>query len=205
MGRSQHYLWQMALTLHQGGLITHVTQKVIQQASDELRRLFSHEDMEGEWTVYEVLNVLSLFIAEEPNHCVWYDGERIYDDEDYAHLMQEYADATVGEWIPENLSSARSYEEGGKECDIIDFDFRGIHFHWEFNASGSDWVDPAFLDLVEQFSRTYLEGEFFEVPTHDQTACFYYLPHRTVASLIIIMEQIEQHFANFDAFVEALD
>jgi hypothetical protein len=203
MSKGQDYLRQIALTLQQYGIVDHVSEEMIQQASDKLRELLAAEE---DGPVEMILSVLMVLIPPEPDRCVSYDTEYVEGSEDYARLVLEYANATQSEWTPEHVTSARIQIEEGLVHEVIDFDFRGQHFHWQFEADGSDWVNIAFVDLLEQFTATWLNGEFLLICENMQTqnVLFYYLPHQAVADLTTIMEQIEQECADLAAFVKLL-
>lgn len=202
-GQSQDYLWQIALTLQHYGVIAQASEAMLQQASAELRKLDEREDF---GPIEMVLNALSIFIPEKPARQVYYDTEYVDCGAEYALLVQEYADATLGEWTPEHLRAQRLHLAPGQCLENIDFDFRGQHFHWQFSSPGSDWVQLAFVEHMDEFTATNLSGDFFYVCDSmcTQGALFYYLPRKAVNDLNAILEQVKERFEDLAAFVAAL-
>jgi hypothetical protein len=201
VSEAQQALWQIAHLLERCGILTEATEDLIEQAKKTLIQLSAYQSCEDQWSITQVLTLLSIFIPLERTVC--YDAECIYDDGDYASVVQQLADATGGEWPPLELASVRRYAESGG-YDRITFDFREMHVVWQFNADGSDYVFPQFLDLLHEFVRCHLTGEFFELETRDQCASFFYLPKPAVADLRMLMARISDDFHHFTAFVTSL-
>jgi|SRR5579875_127336 hypothetical protein len=202
-GQSQDYLWQIALTLQHHGIISQVTEEMIRQACDGLRKLAAEE---GYGPVEMISSSLTVFIPQPFNRRVSYDTEYVDCGKEYAELVQEYANATMAEWTPDHLTAERIHIREGQCLETIDFDFRGQHFHWQFEADGSDWVQHAFVELMNEFAANHLEGAFFLIYESicTQGVLFYYLPHKAVFDLNTIIEQASERFLDLDAFVEAL-
>jgi hypothetical protein len=202
VSEAQQALWQIAHLLERYGILTEATDDLIEQSKKMLIQWSAYQSCEDQWSIAQVLTVLSIFVPLERTVC--YDAECIYDDGDYASVVQQFADATGGEWSPLQLASVRRYAESGGGYDRITFDFREMHVMWQFNADGSDYAFPQFLDLLHEFIQCHLTGEFFELETKDQCASFFYLSKPAVADLRMLMAQISDVFPHFTAFVTSL-
>src|SRR5690348_6113157 len=109
---------------------------------------------------------------------VYYDGECIYEEDDYAGLVGQFADATGGQWRPENLRSTWMAVEGLAVCwwTAVEFDHADRGFRWEIESACSDWVSGDFELCVCEFAEQNLPGRFVWLPTGDQHAYYRYLP-----------------------------
>jgi hypothetical protein len=205
MSRSRDYIWQIALTLQRYGVIPHLTEEMIQRACERLR-----QQRRGISTRGRVFIVLDMWVT--PDRLVEDFDPEIDNCEEAAQVISHYARATTGEWVPAYVSSTVISQENGW-TEAIDFDFRGIHFHWQFYVASredeeTDWA-TSFYDQLWDFFQKHLEGEFFYTGSlYEDPSPFpeYYLPRQAVADLNAVAEKIEEQygFERGDAFVQEL-
>ncbi|MBV9228554.1 MAG: hypothetical protein JOZ18_04505 [Chloroflexi bacterium] len=201
MSRSRDYIWQIALTLQRHGLISHVTEETILRACDRLRQ------EKGVSMTGGVFSVLADFVGSE--RVVERFDPEIDNCKEGAEVIQHYARATAGEWVPAYVFSTlvSNGEDGWTEA--IDFDFQGRNFHWQFTTASGDgrqtnWV-VSFYEQLDQFVKGYLKGDFFYPRVYEYLAA-YYLPSQAVSDLTVIEEEMEVQFGleGFGEFVEEL-
>lgn len=205
MSRSRDILWQIALTLQQSGIVSDLTEEMIQRACERLR-----QQTRGISTRGRAFMVLDVWVP--PERLVERFDPELDNCGEAVQVINHYARATVGEWVPAFVSSMVISQEHGW-TEAIDFDCRGVHFHWQFTTASSDYRGTnwaaTFYEQLFAFFGEYLEGDFFYTGSlYEDPAPFpeYYLPRQAVVDLNAIAEQIEEQFGfeGGDAFVASL-
>lgn len=205
MSRSRDYIWQIALTLQHYGVIPHLTEEMIQCASERLR-----QQSRGISTRGRAFMVLDVWLT--PDRLVGSFDPELDNCAEAVQVIYHFARATGGEWVPASVSSTVVSRENG-QTEAIDFDFHGTHFHWQFAVASSeyrktDWTG-SFYGQLFAFFHEHLEGDFFYTGSHyEDPSPFptYYLPRQAVAELNTIADKIEELYGieDGDAFVADL-
>lgn len=117
------------------------------------------------------------------------DPKCISEAADYVGVLQELAQVTQGEFVPENLRAEGSV--GGKV--VLEFMHGGKANRFKFTQEGR-WVADDFYEQLRKFCKKHLSGSYLSVGTDWATEV--YLPHKVIA-------QIQKKTRTFDS-VEAL-
>ncbi len=193
------YLERFAQILLRHGIIPQITEEMMRQASEELQRHATSSYLQPRISFACLLEALDPFLTETPERLVWFDAEM--DSDTYADLIRRFAAATGGEWAPERMEFDVIADKHTNDFQItLDVEVRGEVIHGEWTDS-SKWVSEGFLDLIERIAQTHLSGAFVDIPMHDQTMLFAYLPHPCVRDLQALLDQIEHEYPDFVTFV----
>lgn len=117
------------------------------------------------------------------------DPKCIAEAADYVGVLQEFAQATQGEFAPESARAEGSV--GGKV--VLEFLHAGQAIRFKFTQEGR-WVADDFYEQLRKFCKKHLSGSYLSVGSDLATEV--YLPHKVVA-------QIQKKTRTFDS-VEAL-
>jgi hypothetical protein len=198
---SRIFLRRMMEILQRYGLLSTVTEEMIIWAALKLRQ---EQGMSSTSSVFLVLSDL----LESDRVVERYDPE-IDNCEEGALIIQQYARATAGEWVPSFVRATSGAQMEERWTEAIDFDYHGTTVHWEFlitDCSGEEtcW-DVTFYQYLEQFFQQHLVGDFFH-PNVYEVLLAYYLPVQAVVELQGLEEDIENEYGleGFTAFLESL-
>jgi hypothetical protein len=101
-----------------------------------------------------------------------YDAEMIENNGDYSRLVAMYREASSGVFDPTDVTDSVDYDT--RQATIA-FTFRGTHFARQIPFE-SDYVDPAFDDLVnEALASANVRQRFIQMPTDDQCAALTFM------------------------------
>ena len=193
----QEYLEHIVQLLLQYGITQQITEEMIRTASELLQRHATDSYLQR-WGISPrcLLEALIPFLPETPLRFVWFDAEM--DGPTYAEIVRGFANATSGEWVPQQVAYDVVANEGADSYRLtVDFDVCGEPIHGEWTRWSLKWIEDGFLDLMKNIAGTHLSGEFVEIPTHDQTMLFAYLPRQLARKLQILLDQLEQEYADF--------
>lgn len=124
-----------------------------------------------------------------PDRICEFDPKSITEVVDYVGVLQELAQVTQGEFVPENLRA-----EGGVGGQVVlEFLHAGKTIRFRFTQEGR-WVADDFYEQLRKFCKKHLSGSYLSVGTDWATEV--YLPHKVIA-------QIQKKTRTFDS-VEAL-
>ena len=124
-----------------------------------------------------------------PERICEFDPKCIAEAGDYVGVLQEFAQATQGEFAPG--SSRAEGSVGGKM--VLEFLHGGQAVRFKFEQEGR-WVAEDFYVQLRKFCKKHLSGSYLSVGT--DLATDVYLPHKVIA-------QIQKKTRSFDS-VEAL-
>ena len=126
-----------------------------------------------------------------PSRTIHLDAECITASDDLEMVVGAFADATQGEWSVAHLAAEWDPDTGHGSVGFVD---RGAHRRWDFEQRGSA-ASRELLDLIVQYARENLPGEFVEVPARDDCVCAIYLPPDAAEALRELL-QGEQELAH---------
>ncbi len=193
------YLERIAQIVLQHGIIPQITEEVMRQASEDLHRHATGPYLQRWMSPACLLEALTPFLADTHERLVWFDAEM--DATTYVDLVRRFAAATDGEWSPEQVEEDVIADKNRRDFHFtVDLDVRGAAIHGEWTTSSLKWVAEDFLDLIESVAQTHLSGEFVDIPMHDQTRLFAYLPHPCVQDLQALLDQLEHEYPDFVTF-----
>ena len=164
-------LHRILALLNHADLLTDITEEQVREASEDpslisaLARLFSS--------------------PTDLRRCVFYDAECLYEADDLIRLVNQFVEATEGEWTPQNMHA----DWDGFQAHLA-FDFHDQQISWTFQQQ-SDWVDCEFYERIEEFTQHHLSGVFVNIPTGDQCACHLYLP-RNIATEVAVLALLDE-------------
>lgn len=124
-----------------------------------------------------------------PDRICEFDPKSITEVDDYVGVLQELAQVTQGEFVPESL---RAEERVGDKV-VLEFLHAGKAIRFQFTQEGR-WVADSFYEQLRKFCKKHLSGSYLSVGTDWATEV--YLPHKVIA-------QIQKKTRTFDS-VEAL-
>lgn len=124
-----------------------------------------------------------------PERICEFDPKCIAEAADYVGVLQEFAQATQGEFAPESPRAEGSV--GGKM--VLEFLYAGQANRFKFTQEGR-WVADGFYEQLRKFCKKHLSGSYLSVGSDWATEV--YLPHKVIA-------QIQKKTRTFDS-VEAL-
>ncbi|BEU95956.1 hypothetical protein ACDW_16610 [Acidovorax sp. DW039] len=124
-----------------------------------------------------------------PERICEFDPKCIAEAANYVGVLQAFAQATQGEFVPESLRAEGSV--GGKV--VLEFMHAGKAIRFKFTQQGR-WVADDFYEQLRKFCRKHLSGSYLSVGT--DWAMEVYLPHKVIA-------QIQKKTRTFDS-VEAV-
>jgi hypothetical protein len=187
----------------QHGVVQRVTEKMAQEASDELRRHATHVYLQRDMSGDCLLEGMTPFLAEVSERLIWFDAEM--DATTYSELMQSFAGATGGEWSRGGVANDIMVDdETGGYRITLEFEVHGEQIHREWITLSPGWVDNDFLELINRMSNPHLDGEFLNIPMHDQTMLFAYLPHPVAHNLHMLIDRLEHEYSDFVTFARKL-
>lgn len=197
------YVERLAQILLQHSIIARITEEMMRQAHDDLRLHATGAYHQWSMSASCLLEALIPWLDQTPQRLVWFDAEM--DATTYEDLMRAFAAATGGEWLPEPMTSDVSQDQNTGDFQFtIDFAMHGAAIHEEWASTSLGWVAPGFLTVIERIAATYLSGEFVEIPMHDQTMLFAYMPRLCVQELQALIGQLEQEYPDFMTLAHTL-
>ena len=101
------------------------------------------------------------------------DPKCIAEAADYVGVLQEFAQATQGEFAPESARAEGSV--GGKV--VLEFLHAGQAIRFKFTQEGR-WVADDFYEQLRKFCKKHLSGSYLSVGSDLATEV--YLPHKVV-------------------------
>ena len=192
------YLEHIAQLLLQHGIIPQITEEMMRQAGEELHRHVTSPYPPWGISSACLLEALVPFLTETSERLLWFDAEM--DSDTYADLVRRFAAATGGEWAPERMEIDVIADKYTNDFQFtLDVEVRGEVIHGEWTDS-SKWAAEGFLDLIERIAQTHLSGAFVDIPMHDQTMLFAYLPHPCVRDLEALLDLLEHEYPDFVTF-----
>lgn len=169
--------------------------------SDGRAALDEKESQDGtsRYAIIRPMNILLTYVPA--TRWVDYDYEFIESGViSFPDLVRDYARATEGEWVPENLHETDVQRANGSYI-LLDFEFRGYAFHWELHWSGGQALNEC-ERAIHQFARHYLTGDFlYAGGLLDQCTYLCYLPHGAIHAIHEIMQQVGQTWPTVDELV----
>ena len=192
------YLERIAQLLLQHGIIKKITEEMMRKASEDLHRHATSPYLQRWISPACLLEALDPFLLETPERLVW--------------SMQKWIRRPTRTWCDASrlLRGRIRWGLERMEFDVIsvhtydyqftlDIEVRGEVMHGEWTDSGK-WVAEGFLDLIERIAQRHLSGAFVDIPMHDQTMQFAYLPNLCVRDLEALLDQLEQEYPDFVTF-----
>ena len=127
-----------------------------------------------------------------PACTVHLDAECVTSSDDLEFVVGVFAEATQGAWPIAKLAADWDTDTGHAVVEFVD---RGAHRRWDFEQRDNA-VSRELLDLIAQYAREHLPGEFVEVPASDECHCAIYLPPDAAEALRELLEEEQEELAH---------
>ena len=138
-------------------------------------------------------NLNAIFQHLTPGRICEFDPECIGVSEHYMDILDQFAEATGGEFSPENTRTTGSLNK----TMTVEFEHQGKAFKFKFEQQG-DWVADGFYEQLNKFCKKNLTGNFLSLFSEISTSV--YLPHKVITQV----EKKTKHFSTTDEFLSAI-
>jgi hypothetical protein len=136
-------------------------------------------------------NLEAIFHHMVPERICEFDAKCIGEAVHYVGVLAEFAQATLGEFVPGNPRTMGAVDG----TVTLEFEHAGQTVRFKFKQEGH-WVADAFYVQLRKFCKKHLSGNFLSVDTNVSTDV--YLPHKAIAQI----EKKTRSFASTDALLD---